>query len=178
MIIIFEGMDRTGKDTQIKLLQKYLLDKPQVIYHYQKIDGIDNNICKKYSKLLYKDMFKIINTNKNKRHIIFNRAHLGELVYGKIYRKYNANYLHKLEAKIKDINNIYLIVLTSDNNKLEDGNSLSNGEIKLINKEKELFINTFNNSNIKNKILIDINDKSIEDINKEILYFLKLKENI
>ena len=48
---------------------------------------------------LYSDMFYILDTayRLDYYHIICNRAHLGEHVYGHIYKKYNATYVYGLE---------------------------------------------------------------------------------
>ena len=179
MIIIIEGLDRVGKDTQIKLLQTNLVDKPCHIFHYSAIKNIDNKFCKKYSKKLYNDGFKIIGKLYKNRHLIFNRFLLGETVYSPIYRKYSGDYIYKLEQKYqkKDFfKEIYLITIIDDVDNLlkrEDGLSFSIDPTK---KQKEIdgFTDAYNRSNIVNKKLININNKSIDEVHLEICDFLKI----
>jgi thymidylate kinase len=179
MIIICEGLDRVGKDTQIKLLQTKLIDKPCHIFHYSAIKNIDNKVCKKYSKKLYDDGFKIIGKLYKNRHLIFNRFLLGEIVYSPLYRNYKGDYIYKLEQKYKTkdfFKEIYLITFIDTVDNLiqrEDGLSHS---LDVNHKQDEInkFIEAYNNSNIINKLLININTKSIDIVHKEICNFLNL----
>ena len=109
-------------------------------------------------------------------HILADRSHLGEYVYGQKYRDYNGNYVFELERKYK-LNicvNVYLIVFIDTSLKCierEDGHSFTIDPIEK-QKENEKFVEAFNKSNIKNKILIDIKDKDIETIHQEITKFI------
>jgi len=177
MIIIFESPDNLGKDTQIKLLQKFLIDKPTHIFHYSNISGISNKDCKKYSKKLYTDTFKIIKKLYKNRHLIFNRFLIGEYVYSPIYRNYNGDYIFNIEKKYcneKFWDDIYLISFTDSIENIinrEDGKSFSIDPL-IKQQEISLFKEAIEKSIIKNKIIIDINGKSIEQVHQEIYKFL------
>lgn len=179
--IIYEGVDNSGKDTQIKLLLSKLIEKPTQVLHYSAIPGLTKQECKKYSKKLYNDLFKFMKYSYSgeKRNIICNRAHLGEFVYAPLYRKYKGDYIFKIEeryAKYDFWNSVYLITFidTPENLiKRDDGNSFST-DIKMKQKEIDLFREATNSSLIKNKLLINIDGKSIEQVNQEILAFLGL----
>lgn len=169
MLIIFEGPDRVGKTTQIQYLKNYLASYNKLVhyFHYSSIKGVDN--IKEYSYNLYKSMFKI--SNENKDIFIADRFHFGELVYGKLYRHYDSEVLD-LEKPYK--NDIILILLIDDVENLikrDDGNSFST-KYDLKQQEIELFINAFNKSIIKNKLLINIKYKNIEEVRLLIREFI------
>lgn len=179
MILIFESPDNCGKDTQIKLIQKYLIDKPQYILYYSNIQEISNKEHEIYSKKLYNDSFKLIKKLYKNKHLIFNRFLIGEYVYSPIYRNYSGEYIFDIEKKYKNKlfwNDIYLILFTDLPENIinrDDGKSLS---IDLNTKQKEikLFLEAFNKSSIKNKLHIDIYNLTEEQVHFKILNFLKL----
>lgn len=183
MIIIFDGLDNTGKDTQIKLLQNCLLDMPTHILHYSNIENISNLVHKQVLHKIYEDAFSIIKKSYYKRNLIFNRFLYSENVYSSLYRNYDGSYIFDIEKKYKNkkyFKNLYLIILIdSSKNLIERDDGLSLSTLKQ-NKEKEIskFIETFDNSIIKNKILINIENKSIEEIHLLILNFLQLNKGI
>ncbi|MCK9416830.1 hypothetical protein M0Q97_09260 [Candidatus Dojkabacteria bacterium] len=172
-----EGLDRTGKDTQIKLLQTYFCQNninPFHVLHYSGFSNChDYQEVYKYSKKYYSEMFEMIyyldNIGVN---LILNRAHLGEHVYGHLYRAYDGSYIFDLE-KIYPIllEKIYLFVFIDDPKNLikrDDGMSFST----LVEKKQmeiDRFKEAFQLSNIQKKWLVDISDKSIQEIHEFIL---------
>jgi len=176
MIVIFEGMDRCGKDTQTAMLKTHFKNNVFHTMHYSNVNGLDSVECRIYSSKLYTEMFDIIKeTSVKNQHLILNRAHLGEYVYGKIYRGYEGRYVFNIEEEFSDIlNDIYLVVLVDDAKNIierDDGNSHSTS-LRDVNYEKQRFEEAFELSNIKNKRLIDINDKSISEVHETILRFI------
>lgn len=175
MLIIFEGLDRCGKDTQIRLLQKHFY--PNKMFHHIHCSGFTNNNITSEQHLsknivYYKQMFDIILKSSN-FNFILNRSHLGEYVYGPLYRNYDASYIWELENYfIKNYkNDIYLFVLIDDICNLihrEDGKSFSTNEFNKQN-EIDLFTSVYKKSNIKNKLLINIKNKNIETVHTEIM---------
>ncbi len=96
--VIFEGLDRCGKDTQIGLLQKRYYPEVWHTFHYSKIPFEEIHQHKDYSEALYNDMFEMMLHNKgSQRNLIFNRSHLGESVYAPLYRKYDGDYIFDIE---------------------------------------------------------------------------------
>lgn len=182
--IIFDGMDNCGKGTQINKLKPYLYNYPIHILHYTNFPGINNKEdCIKYSYNVFKQSISFLNTN-NKTNIIYDRSYLDEYIYGQLYRKYTKeeaiNQIN-VEKLLNIDNNLYLIILVdSDINALrkrEDNKSQSKAEENLLKKEYQLFKEVYDLSNIKQKIFIDIKNKSIELVHKEIKQFLNLKES-
>ena len=172
MHIIFEGIDNVGKTTQIQKIQKYLYDKPIHKLHYSNFKDLNKNILD-YSKQVYNQMVDLLNNDKY--NLILDRAHLGEYVYGKKYRNYTdeeCEYVFELEKKIKcDVRLIVLIDSSNGSLLRDDGLSLSIKKIDRL-EEIERFKIAFKKSNIKNKILIDIKNKSINDVYNIIINFL------
>ena len=183
-LIIIEGTDNTGKDTLIsKILETY---PTATIIHCGK------PLTKKYSSKEQDELFKLYANNKvNKKYdnthvIIMNRSHIGEYVYGVLYRGRPKD---KVEKMIFDVNDILsyrkdlkikYIQLLSKSEKLlkhnEDGKSLSNGNAEKILKEAEQFEEIFKLINIDDKRLIYVNNgdnfRSREDIFNEAIRFI------
>ena len=185
-LIIIEGTDNTGKDTLIsKILEKY---PTATIIHCGK------PVTKKYSSREQDELFKLYANNiitgkyDNTHVIIMNRSHIGEFVYGVLYRNRD---MFEVENMINDINDIlysrndlkirYIQLLSNSEELLkhnEDGKSLSNGNVEKITTEAEQFKTIFNNINIKeeDKRLIYVNEedhfRSREDIFNEAIRFI------
>jgi len=178
MNIIFEGIDNVGKSTQIKLLQKQLIDKPTHVIHYSAIPGISPEQSKIYSENLYRDMFDLMHDASHRgRNLIFDRSHLGEYVYAPIYRDYSGSYVFEIEQEymynpfFKHL--ILFVLIDEPQNAIarEDGNSFST-DVSVKQLEIDKFKKAFELSYISNKFLININGKSIEDVHNSILTFL------
>lgn len=167
-------MDRVGKDTQVELIKQNLSNRTFHTFHYSKPPKGKPDFQKKYSEKLYQEMFDLIYQNP-RLNFIFNRSHLGEAVYANKYRNYSGEYVWNLEQIYMKSDNQYLIVLLNTDLKVlqqrEDGDSLSQN-INDLEFELEQFTSAYKKSKIKNKILIDVKDLSIEQVNQKIIKFL------
>ena len=182
-LIIIEGTDNTGKDTLIsKILERYSIT---TIIHCGKPKSKTNpsseqdNLFEKYANSIVNKYFD------NSDVIIMNRSHIGEYVYGTLYRGRSLEEVEKMISYINDILNsnkyldVYYIQLICTSaellNKNDDGKSLSNGRADRILKESELFLDIFNKVNL-NKKLIYVNDNDQfrlrEDIFNEAINFI------
>ena len=175
MVIILEGLDRVGKSAQINNIREEFKDSFFLTFHLSNIktNKWSNEFYQSYFKNLYVEYFELIESNEYD--LLFDRFHLGESVYSPLYRNYSGDYVFQLEEIIQDCNDVFLIVLIDEAKNLlnrEDGNSFSD---KLEEKQKEinLFIEAFHKSSIKNKILININNKNQQQVFKEIKEFVK-----
>lgn len=163
MHIIVEGPDNSSKSTQIKKIKDYFSEV--YAFHTLHYSNVKSKNPKMYSKVLYNDLFDMFEFGyKNCIHFICDRAHLGEMVYGPIYRKYNGEFVLQIEEKYKEKkfwDDVYLIMLIDTPENLisrEDGLSFSvDPDTKQ--KEVDAFKEAFNNSHIKNKLLINIDGK-------------------
>lgn len=180
-IVLFEGLDNCFKTTNVKALFNFWnkQNKTAHILHYSGVKTLSSQEALNLSRKLYSEMFETFEYFHSKDiNLICDRTHLGENVYSK-YRGYNPSYIWKLEEQYSSKNfwnDIHLIFLKDSNidNVLnrDDGESIStdvNDKLFELKKfEEALFC-----SKIKNKITLDISNKSREEILNKILLFLK-----
>ena len=168
-LLIVEGLDRCGKDTLIASLStKY---KFVVNSHWGFPKGETDEEKTQYQRERFSEEFRmqdIIRYTGRKGYlqdegiIIWNRSHIGEYVYGNLYRNSQPEtWVPKLEDKyfINDPD-VYLIYLYADAEflvKQEDGKSYST---KLEDKQREIerFHAAIDSSKINNKIKIKVNN--------------------
>ena len=184
-VIIIEGPDNCGKNTLIN----NILDNNEIvkIIHCGKPDPNGNVLFNQYLsfKRLADEAIKDYNSNSNEV-LVYNRYHIGEYVYGQIYRNENPKQIlemiNLIENRILSVipqNDILYIQLLSTSSELlqrnDDNKSLSNAKLELIEKEQQLFKEAFDNSIFKNKHIIYVNKentnefKTREDIIDEFL---------
>ena len=190
-LLVIEGCDRTGKNSVCKeIFEKFSDAGNNVIYrHWGFPLGETNEDKIAYQKYSFKkefDLYKSIKEDtyfnqKTSDIFIWNRAHIGEAVYGTIYRNYDTSWIFNLEALYAFDQNpeIYLILLEADADficKNDDGQSFTN-EITKKQKEIDLFQQAFENSIIPNKLKIKVNDgdtySDSGEIFRRILEFVK-----
>lgn len=198
-IIILEGPDNTGKDTQQKLIIQKLYKKEGLVFQTHHFSNCPFKTKKDhiaYSKKMYTDMFRIINEYCIKGiSAIFNRSHLGEAVYSPLYRNYDGDYVFKIEKKFRDsyfkkwndpeapsmsygekiFDQIYLIVFVGDKNVIfsRDDKLSFYKDAEGVQKEREYFERAFEKSIIPHKILIDVTGKNIDEVNDIVMNFLE-----
>lgn len=176
-LIIIEGCDNTGKDTQQNLIIKELKNLVFQKMHYSSLPFNESDDHIKYSSKLYDDMFKLMLYAKdNDTNIIFNRSHLGETVYSPFYRGYSGDYVFDIESKyVNDLkDNLYLITLVNDPKIIlsrDDGKSYYQN-VKDIEKEVSQFKRAHRKSKITNKLLINIGTMNADAVSKIIMSFL------
>ncbi len=184
-LVIVEGVDRTGKDEICQHIKS--MASSYTYRHWGFPEGVTNADKIRYQQYSFKKEFDMYNTlqkdlyfsNPNEM-VIWNRSHLGEIVYGTLYRDYDPEtWVYNMESLYSfDEKDIYLILLEGDpefivNN--DDGKSFSNDIIKK-KTEIALFNKAFDNSIIQNKIKVKVNEgnefRNRADIRKEIDSFI------
>ena len=185
-LIIIEGLDQVGKDTLIESVAREYTHVIKRHWGYPK--GETNEEKTSYQKDSFNWEFKLHNilqtasneVDKNSI-LIWNRSHIGELVYGTIYRDSQPEtWVMDLEKKycFDLADNIYLIYLHADPEfviKQDDGKSYS---ANLADKKNELskFNSACNRSSIRKKLFIKVNEngeyKSQQDIINSVFNFI------
>lgn len=185
-LIIIEGTDRCGKDTLIESLSReynHVINR-----HWSFPKGETNDEKTAFQKDFFNWEFRLYDllqtasneVDKNSV-IIWNRSHIGELVYGSIYRDSKPEtWVMDLEKKycFDLADNIYLVYLYADAEfvvKEDDGHSYS---AKLEDKQHELFAfnDACNKSSIRKKLFLKVNEngeyRSQQDILNTVFNFI------
>jgi len=180
-LIIVEGMDSVGKDTQIKRITSHYHDDIFHTLHYHAIKGRTNEQARKLSEETYNSMLHICSL-LSRTNIILNRSHYGEYVYGKLYRDYaDPEYVFNLDLRhVELLKSAKLIILVnSDFDELlrrEDGDSLSQGQAQYstfcMSLELDRFKIVYDLSIAGNKMWFDVRGLSIDQIAKRIATWL------
>jgi len=190
-LIILEGGDQLGKSTLIEGICKHFCYDNVTIRHFGKPPKDIKNILNfQFNAFMREqDLFFHIAYHDNQKYnyypniLIWNRGHLGEYVYGQMFRK-----AHPEELKLRLIGfekyfvsyNVYLITLTADPNfffSKEDGNSFSNDLITKT-KELELFKEAHEFSIIRNKLIVKVDHNGKfwpkQDILNKVINFINI----
>jgi thymidylate kinase len=166
-LLIIEGTDRCGKDSLINEISSSYSNV--IKRHWSFPKGETNDEKTEYQKQqfnwefkFFTEMRKVLEDNSL---MIWNRSHIGEMVYGSIYRNSNpSSWVMQLEDQysFNEDPDVYLVYLHADPEfvvKEDDGNSYS---AKLEDKTREIneFHRSVNKSKIKKVLKIKVNKGS------------------
>ncbi len=168
MNLIFEGCDCTGKTSIINSIVKNS-DKSFKVFHFQRPP---EHMAKSQVREFQKQMF-FVHSNYliHDTDIIFDRYHIGELIYGKLYREYDIDYIEELEKLIKE--HCILICISASREVIEkrfDNKGMPRYDLEKVN---NLFIKHCKESKLR-KIFIDTSDNTVQQSLEELK--LKLQE--
>jgi len=182
-LLIIEGPDRCGKNTLIQNLTSQA--ENYVVRHFGSAKGDNDEEKRDYQFQFFKKEFSLASDLRHRMEMpdkeryprdiwIWNRAHLGEFVYGKIYREtHPEEWVMQMESLYgMDLDpSIYLLLLKADPEFLcerDDGQSFSSDlEMKI--QEIEQFEEAFDRSNIMNKMILNVSENSLYISETEIL---------
>jgi len=161
-LIILEGQDRTGKSSVCERLRQ---DYPKTkIVHWGYPLGDTNSEKSYYQYVSFTHemkQFKKLSKENSLDLLIWDRSHIGEYVYGTTYRdSYPDIWIPKLEKTYLLEENVYLLFLHGDTDFLlqeDDGKSYTTQK-ETRNHEAALFHQAVDNSLIKNKLKIKVNN--------------------
>lgn len=175
MNYVVEGIDRLGKDI---LINHIILNEGYYnVVHCTKPPKVNlygsENEFQRNSFVSLMSLLKICDGNNK---MIFNRSWLGEYVYSN-YRNYSGEYIFEIEnyLSVDNLEDTLLILLYTDNTEMliDDGLSIdySNRQI-----EQQLFIEAYEKSIMKNKIMVNVHNgkggyRNIDDIYSEVRRF-------
>lgn len=163
MILIIEGMDRCGKSTLVEQLRKrYFLNNTRVLVHHSssppKVENPNEWEVHHYRSLL--DASYMLNYSHD-FDIIYDRFHLGAIVYGKKYRNADPEDIYAIENMyIYPGDEIALVLLTDWADAImerDDDDSLE-GSAEEFAQTRAAFEEAFNRSIIPNKLHINITE--------------------
>jgi thymidylate kinase len=170
-LLIIEGPDRCGKNTLIKNLTSQA--ENFVVRHFGSVKGENDMEKRNFQFQFFKKEFELASLRSRfempdkeryPRDIwIWNRAHLGEFVYGKMYRDTKPEeWVMKMESLFAmDIDpSVHLLLLTADPEflcKRDDGLSFTT-DVEKKRKEIENFEKAFNTSKIMNKKILNVSN--------------------
>lgn len=162
MILIIEGMDRCGKSTLVEQLRKRYFTNPKTIVHHSssppKVEDPNQWEITHYSSLFEHSFDLSMNQYFD---IIFDRFHLGAIVYGQKYRNANPENIYAIENMfISPTDDIALVLLTDWTTQIivrEDDNSLESTPAEF-DETRAAFEEAFGRSIIPNKLHINISE--------------------
>src|SRR5271163_4564579 len=171
MVYGIEGLDRLGKSTLIQGIQDALgyyqvihFAKPQKLKVYEPSDdgyGCPEGVPEaslaayRYQRESFRNSMIIARSGAR---VIFDRWHIGEVVYSPMYRGYSGDYVFKQE-EIYELGScdIRLILLVENigvsKHFVDDGNSL--GPVRNREEEQQKFIDAVVKSDIRDKRIIN-----------------------
>lgn len=162
MIAIICGQDRTGKSTLINQLRKTYFKNPKTIVHHSssppKVENPNQWEIEHYRNILD----TAIEMSHNQGYdFIFDRLHLGAIVYGKKYRNADPKLIYGIDKHfLTDEKDVFLVLLTDYSEAIlaiDDGESLETN-VEDYEYTRTEFIDAFNKSVCVNKLHINITD--------------------
>jgi len=168
MIYIFEGMDNCGKSMTIDRLMKFNKNTKRILLHCAKPPiGVSQDWSHEY---YYNILNLALSLNDDGYDVYFDRCHLGECVYGSIYRGTEFGHALEIESVLNFETNkdIRLLVLVGSDDGLysrDDGKSISTEQFSM---ERTLFHNAFLQSTIMSKTYINVDSDNFVSLNEYI----------
>lgn len=161
-------MDNCGKSTTIEKIMKFNKNTKQMLIHCAKPPtGVDQNWSHEYYTSL---LSKAKELNDSGWDIYFDRAHIGECVYGSMYRSTAFHHALEIESElnINEMHDVRLLVLVGTTDGLfarDDGKSISTEQFS---QERTLFYNAFKQSVIGSKTFIDVDSDNFAALDEYI----------
>lgn len=162
MILIIEGMDRCGKSTLVEQLRKRYFTDPRILVHHSssppKVDNPNEWEVQHYKSLLDTSYYLNYAEDFN---VIYDRFHLGAIVYGKKYRNADPEDIYSIENMlVRKDDEIALVLLTDWTHAImdrDDENSLESGPSEF-DETRMAFEEAFKRSIIPHKLHINISE--------------------
>jgi hypothetical protein len=153
---IIEGVDNLGKGTLITNIIKHEGYKHYIHYEKPKKCLPYHDDLLAYQSESFNQGFKLLHSGIP---VIYDRFHLGEVVYSERYRKYDGNYVFDAEINFwaERLSNVTLVLLTTSSFDFISDDGLS-FDVTAREEEQKDFIKAFNRSIFPKKVLVDVHD--------------------
>lgn len=163
LIIMVEGIDRIGKGTLCSHLEEH---HDFSIVHFGRPEGSTDSERAMFQKGTFDRMFRMVKSlHGQSARIVFDRAHLGEMVYGPLYRPNSGvdeSYVLDMEEGCEEV--LLILMVHRDPMKMtkdrDDGESFDPSKCE---DEQDQFIAAFNKSSL-NKELLDVTNMNINQV--------------
>ena len=168
LIVVVEGLERTGKTTLCKEFEK------RGFVYFKDFNRINKHICLGMESRLDTTLTFLQNLSENGVNVVVDRLHLSEYAYGKIFRKGHSANVDYIDNAISKLNSVLIYCKDSDFEEYKNRMLLkyTPEQVKKLSEEFEYY---FDKSEIKNKFEYEFVERGVfEYVNyifKQINYY-------
>ncbi len=163
MLILIDGVDRVGKSSLVSYLVK---NHGFSSMHFGRPEGDDDRQRALFQKGTFDRMFRFIDALEGQdARIVMDRSHVGEYVYGPMYRPNSGvglSYLWEMEDPSWD--DVYLVLLQADPEILRARDDGLGFDITKLEEEQARFQEAWSLSRLRHKIAIDVSSLSLDEV--------------
>lgn len=168
MRIILEGTKRSGKTTIARLIP--MLDKTGKYKYHHFTTPLSTLTREQQMEAQKQTYYHAVDSALNpSTHVIFDRFHLGEAVYGPLVRSYEPDYLRDLESKMHEETILCLVLAHPDVLKSRYNGKRDFVDYTDMDEVLFQFNYEFGESEIKRKVVIDTSSIPTEVLVKNLL---------
>jgi len=182
MIILLDGPQAVGKSTLSRKLSRYFMSEMKDLpVHYIHYEGCKDDTLE-YQVKQYKDMFELFVEGSGYRHFVVDRPHIGEIVWSKLYKNYDAApFIYDLERNFikenHEINTEVLqfflfdevdCILAREKARKGDSYSYTVDDREKMLKTLELYIDAANKTSLNTRILW-LEDRTVDEVFEEVV---------
>ena len=170
MIVILEGLERTGKSTIAEILENnfgFIRFKDHNHLRLMDLSSIANRLDSTLSML--------VSLDKAGKNIVLDRFHISELIYGtndRGYRDYDFEHIYYIDEVLSKLNTKLYLLERNVNNEYVEAFPRKVNESGLLEYQKK-FRYAFDKSYIENKCIYNTSEMSFYDVAKDIANFSK-----
>ena len=170
MIVILEGLERTGKSTVAEILENnfgFIRFKDHNHLRFMDLKSIANRLDSTLSML--------VSLDKAGKNIVLDRFHISELIYGtndRGYPDYDFDHIYYIDEVLSHLNTKLYLLERNVNNEYVEAFPREVNESELLEYQKK-FRYAFDKSYIENKCIYNTSEMSFYDVAKDIANFSK-----
>ena len=170
MIVILEGLERTGKSTVAEILENnfgFIRFKDHNHLRFMDLKSIANRLDSTLSML--------VSLDKAGKNIVLDRFHISELIYGandRGYPDYDFDHIYYIDEVLSHLNTKLYLLERNVNNEYVEAFPRKVNESGLLGYQKK-FRYAFDKSYIENKCIYNTSEMSFYDVAKDIANFSK-----
>ena len=170
MIVILEGLERTGKSTVAEILENnfgFIRFKDHNHLRFMDLKSIANRLDSTLSML--------VSLDKAGKNIVLDRFHISELIYGtndRGYPDYDFDHIYYIDEVLSHLNTKLYLLERNVNNEYAEAFPRKVNESGLLEYQKK-FRYAFDKSYIENKCIYNTSEMSFYDVAKDIDNFSK-----